>query len=64
MRLLYSFHTKLSDNIAKIRAINARYAEPSLSMSPAVRWALLALRLYLLALVALLGYKFYTLVVH
>jgi hypothetical protein len=33
-------------------------------MSPAVRWALLALRLYLLTLVILLGYKFYTLVVH
>jgi hypothetical protein len=54
----------LSGNIAKVRAINARYAKPRLIMSPAVRWALLALRFYLLTLVGLLGYKFYTLVVH
>ena len=31
-------------------------------MSPAVRWALLALRLYLLTLVGLLVYKFVTVV--
>ena len=31
-------------------------------MSPAVRWALLALRIYLLVLVALLAYKFVTVV--
>ena len=31
-------------------------------MSPAVRWALLILRLYLLSLVGLLGYKFITVV--
>jgi hypothetical protein len=33
-------------------------------MAPAVRWSLLALRIYLLLLVALLGYRFVTLVVH
>jgi hypothetical protein len=64
MRLLYSLKTLLSGNIAKVRAINARYAQPRLVMSPLVRWSLLVLRIYLLSLVALLGYKFYTLVVH
>jgi hypothetical protein len=64
MRLLHSFRSMLSDNMAKVRAINARYAQPRLTMSRAVRWALLALRIYLLTLVALLFYKFYTLVVH
>ena len=63
MRLIHSFRTMLSGNIAKVRAINARYAKPRLIMSPAVRWALLVLRFYLLTLVGLLGYKFYTLVV-
>ena len=64
MRLLYSFQAIFSRNMAKIRAINARYAHPRLVMSPVVRWSLLALRIYLLTLVGLLGYKFYTLVVH
>ncbi|MGO9681503.1 MAG: hypothetical protein ACLPTZ_02615 [Beijerinckiaceae bacterium] len=54
----------LSGNVAKVRAINARYAQPRLIMSPVVRWSLLALRIYLLTLVGLLGYKFFTLVVH
>ena len=43
---------------AKIRAINARYHEPRIEMSAAVRLSLLVLRVYLLALVALLIYKF------
>ena len=54
----------LHDQIARVRAINQRYAVPRLAMSPAVRWALLALRIYLMLLVVLLGYKFVTLVVH
>jgi hypothetical protein len=43
---------------AKIRAINARYHEPRMAMSRAVRLSLLVLRVYLLALVALMIYKF------
>ena len=46
-----------------VRAINRRYAKPRLTMSPAVRWALLSLRLYLLTLVGLLVYKFVTVLV-
>ena len=53
-----------SDLVVRIRAINHRYAVPRLAMSPAVRWSLLALRVYLLLLVALLGYNFVTLVAH
>ena len=40
---------------AKIRAINARYHEPRIVMSGAVRLSLLVLRVYLLALVARLA---------
>ena len=43
---------------AKIRAINARYHESRIVMSGAVRLSLLVLRVYLLALVALMIYKF------
>jgi hypothetical protein len=43
---------------AKIRAINAHYHEPRIAMSGAVRLSLLVLRVYLLALVALMIYKF------
>ena len=64
MRIREAFYAILSDGFAKVRSINARYAQPRLAMAPAVRWSLLALRLYLLTLVGLLAYKFYTLVAH
>lgn len=44
----------------KISAINRRYATPKIRMSRGVRFALLLLRLYLILLVLLLGYKFWT----
>ena len=44
--------------LAKIAAINSRYREPRIEMSEAVRLSLLVLRGYLLALVALMIYKF------
>jgi hypothetical protein len=56
---LYRMFVRQVDHI---RAINRRYAQPRLAMSPAVRWALLSLRLYLLTLVGLLAYKFITVV--
>ncbi|MFA7694621.1 MAG: hypothetical protein WCX63_03700 [Methanoregula sp.] len=46
--------------IGKISAINRRYAMPKIRMSRGVRFALLLLRLYLILLVLLLGYKFWT----
>ncbi len=64
MRIPGLLHHALSDQIARIHAINRRYAVPRLAMAPAVRWSLLALRIYLLLLLVLLAYKFVTLVVH
>jgi hypothetical protein len=52
------------DIAARISEINRHYAEPRIIMSPAVRFALLSLRLYLLFLVCLLAYKFYTILAH
>jgi hypothetical protein len=46
----------------KIKEINKKYSKPRLKMTPLVRVALIALRLYLITLVFILIYKFYTLV--
>jgi hypothetical protein len=48
----------ISRAIVKIREINRRYAKPRIRLSRGTRFALLALRLYLLFLVALLLYRF------
>jgi hypothetical protein len=48
--------------IAKVHEINFRYREPRIEMSAAVRVSLMALRLYLFALVGLMVYKFVLLV--
>jgi hypothetical protein len=50
--------SKLGNLFAKFVAINSRYREPRIEMSGAVRLSLLVLRVYLLALVALMIYKF------
>jgi hypothetical protein len=47
--------------VRKFRAINARYRKPRIGMSPPVRAALMLLRGYLVLLVALMLYKFVTL---
>lgn len=44
----------------QVREINRKYAEPKIKMTPMVRTALLLLRIYLILLVLLLGYKFFT----
>jgi hypothetical protein len=46
----------------KITEINKKYATPRIRMSRGVKIALLFLRLYLVLLVVLLGYKFWTLI--
>jgi hypothetical protein len=51
----------INNNYAKIREINRKYAHPNVKMSPLVKLSLLFLRLYLIFLVALLIYKFITL---
>jgi hypothetical protein len=45
-----------------INNINKKYSKPRLKMTPLVRFSLLALRLYLIMLVVILSYKFYTMV--
>ena len=45
-----------------INDINKKYSKPRLKMTPLVRFSLLALRLYLIMLVVILSYKFYTMV--
>jgi hypothetical protein len=50
--------SKLRNLFGKFAAINSRYRQPRIEMSGAVRLSLLVLRVYLLALVALMIYKF------
>lgn len=47
---------------AKIKEINEKYSQPRLKMTPLVKVSLLVLRLYLIMLVIILLYKFYTVV--
>jgi hypothetical protein len=46
----------------KVGEINRKYSKPRLKMTPLVRFSLLALRVYLIVLLIILVYKFYTLV--
>jgi hypothetical protein len=62
MSISHALRSMVAGQVEHVRAINRRYAKPRLTMSPAVRWALLSLRLYLLTLVGLLAYKFITVV--
>jgi hypothetical protein len=64
MNIGHTLRTMVASHVEHVRAINRRYAKPRLTMSPAVRWALLSLRFYLLTLVGLLAYKFITVVTH
>ena len=61
MKIIHVIGTVIANQIEAVRAVNRRYAEPRLKMSPAARWSLLSLRIYLLVLVGLLAYKFITL---
>nr|WP_319377488.1 hypothetical protein [uncultured Methanoregula sp.] len=51
----------IQGGIDKIHEINKKYKTPRIKMSRGVKLALLFLRLYLILLVLLLGYKFWTL---
>jgi len=52
----------LGRRFVRIREINEKYKTPHVKMTPAVKFALFCLRFYLLFLVGLLFFKFYTLV--
>jgi len=54
--------TVVSSGVAAVKAINRKYAYPRITMSPGVKAALLLLRIYLIFLVLLLAYKFYTII--
>jgi hypothetical protein len=47
---------------SKVSDINSRYRQPRIEMSGAVRLSLMVLRVYLIALVGLMVYKFVTIV--
>ena len=53
----------LQEAARKIREINRKYTKPRIKMSLGVRLALLMLRLYLIFLVLILAYKFFTMTV-
>jgi hypothetical protein len=46
----------------KISSINQKYATPKIKLSGAAKFALLLLEIYLIVLVALLAYRFWTIV--
>ena len=48
------------DLISAVQEINRRYAKPQIAMTPATKFALIGLRLYLIVLVGILFFKFFT----
>jgi hypothetical protein len=60
MELVQSLGAAIAGHVKKIREINRRYSTPRIKMSTAVRASLLTLRIYLIALVGSLAYKFIT----
>jgi len=67
VRRIKSILTWIKDFLArrfeKIAEINRRYKKPRIEMTPLTRIVLLLLRIYLLLLVAILFYKFFTTIV-
>jgi hypothetical protein len=53
-----------TDFFQAVREINRKYKTPRIKMTPMVNFWLLMLRLYLIAMVGLLFYKFITLIIH
>ncbi len=52
----------IHESTGKIRSINQKYATPKIKLSGGAKVALLLLRLYLIFLVGLLVYKFWTII--
>jgi hypothetical protein len=50
----------LKDRLRPFVEITEKYKTPRIKMTRQVKWALLLLRLYLIAMVILLAYKFFT----
>jgi hypothetical protein len=62
MSVGHAIRALLARNVQAFQDVKRRYANPRIKMSGPVRVALLALRIYLVILLALLAVKFYTLV--
>jgi len=52
----------VSESAQKIRSINQKYANPKIQLSGGAKLALLFLELYLIFLVGLLAFKFWTII--
>jgi hypothetical protein len=52
----------IHESTGKIRSINQKYATPKIKLTGGAKFALLLLRLYLIFLVGLLAYKFWTII--
>jgi hypothetical protein len=52
----------IQESTGKIRSINEKYATPKIKLSGGAKFALFLLRLYLIFLVVLLAYKFWTII--
>lgn len=52
----------IRESTGKISSINQKYATPKIKLSGAAKFALLLLEIYLIVLVGLLGYRFWTIV--
>ena len=52
------------DFVHTLREINEKYKTPHIRMTPLVSFSLMLLRVYLFGMIAILLYKFITVVVH
>ena len=52
----------ISELTGKIRSINQKYANPKIKLSGGAKFALLFLELYLILLVGLLAFRFWTII--
>ncbi|MBF0360228.1 MAG: hypothetical protein HQK49_04415 [Oligoflexia bacterium] len=52
----------INQQIEKIEEINRKYATPKVTLTPTKKWILLFLRFYVLFLLAILFYKFCTII--
>jgi hypothetical protein len=54
--------TVIREFTGKIRSVNQKYATPKIKLSGGAKLALLLLEIYLIVLVGLLGYRFWTII--
>jgi len=61
-KLSERFKTRITHQFEAIRDINQKYKKPRVKMTRWVKFSLLGIRIYLIVLLAILLYKFITLV--